>query len=201
MSKILVNIDGREVEAPAGMTVLEAAKQAGVVIPTLCNHEKLEPYGGCRLCTVEAEIHGRSKLVASCLYPVEKDLIVKTRTAQVDKIRKVLLELLLAHAPASEDLLTLAEEYGADKDRFQKESSFCIHCGLCVRYCAEIKKKEAVGFVDRGIAREISFIPEIASKECVNCKECFPLCPTEALQAAFVLTQALAFPTAEPAAE
>ncbi len=91
MSKILVNIDGREVEAPAGMTVLEAAKQAGVAIPTLCNHEKLEPYGGCRLCTVEAEIRGRSKLVASCLYPVEKDLIVKTRTAQVDKIRKVFI--------------------------------------------------------------------------------------------------------------
>jgi len=194
MSKILVVIDGREVEATKGMTVLDAAKEAGVVIPTLCYLEKLEPYGGCRLCTVEAEIRGRSKLVAACLYPVEKDLIVRTRSEKIDNIRKMLLELLLAHAPASEDLLALAEEYGADKDRFQKEPSFCIHCGLCVRYCAEIKKKEAVGFVDRGTTREISFIPEIAAKECSDCKECFPLCPTEALQAAFVLTQALAFP-------
>jgi NAD-dependent dihydropyrimidine dehydrogenase PreA subunit len=60
-----------------------------------------------------------------------------------------------------------------------------------VRYCAEVKKKNAVGFVDRGIRKEISFIPEIASKECWNCKECFPLCPTSALQAAYVLTEAL----------
>ena len=103
----------------------------------------------------------------------------------------MILELLLAHAPDAFDLQDLAKEYGADKDRFEKEASFCIHCGLCVRYCAEVKKKNAVGFVDRGIRKEISFIPEIASKECWNCKECFPLCPTEALQAAFVLTKAL----------
>jgi len=91
-------------------------------------------------------------------------------------------------------LQALAEEYGADKNRFAKEPSFCIHCGLCVRYCAEIKKKEAVGFVNRGTKREICFIPEIAAKECWNCKECFPLCPTEALQAAYLLVQAIAFP-------
>lgn len=200
MSKILVIIDGKEVEASKGTSILEAAKEAGVTIPTLCHNEKLEPYGGCRFCTVEAEIRGRTKLVAACLYPVEKDLIVRTRSEKVDKIRKMILELLLAHAPVSRDLLALAEEYGADKDRFQKEPSFCIHCGLCVRYCAEVKKKEAICFVDRGTSREISFIPEIASKECDNCKECFPLCPTEALQAAFVLTQALAFPSSlEPA--
>ena len=106
----------------------------------------------------------------------------------------MILELLLAHAPDSIELLNLAQEYGADKDRFEKESSFCIHCGLCVRYCAEIKKANAVGFLDRGTRREICFIPEIAAKECWNCKECFPLCPTSALQAAFVLAQALAFP-------
>lgn len=199
MSKILVIIDGREVEATEGMTILDAAKEIGIDIPTLCYYEKLAPYGGCRFCTVEAEIRGRTKLVASCLYPVEKDLIVRTRSEKVDKIRKMILELLLAHAPVSRDLTALAAEYGADKDRFQKESSFCIHCGLCVRYCAEIKKKEAITFVDRGTSREISFIPEIASKECSNCKECFPLCPTEALQAAFVLTQALAFPETAPA--
>jgi len=93
-------------------------------------------------------------------------------------------------------LQDLAQEYGADKDRFEKESSFCILCGLCVRYCAEVKKKNAVGFVGNGARREISFIPEIASKECINCKECFELCPTSYLQAAFVLTEALAFPRA-----
>jgi bidirectional [NiFe] hydrogenase diaphorase subunit len=194
MSEILLQIDGREVEAREGMTVLEAAQSAGISIPTLCYHEKLEPYGGCRICTVEVDVRGWTKLVVSCVYPVEQDLVVRTRSEKVDRIRKIILELLLAHAPDSVELQDLAQEYGADKDRFEKEASFCIHCGLCVRYCAEVKKKNAVGFVDRGTRREISFIPEIASKECWDCKECFPLCPTSALQAAFVLTKALISP-------
>jgi len=191
MGEILLQIDGRQVKATEGMTVLEAAQSAGIFIPTLCHHEKLEPYGACRICTVEVEVGGRTRLVVACVYPVEPDLVVRTRSEKVDRIRKMILELLLAHAPDSPKLLDLAQEYGADKDRFEKEASFCIHCGLCVRYCAEVKKKNAVGFVDRGTRREISFIPEIASKECWDCKECFPLCPTSALQAAYVLTEAL----------
>ncbi len=194
MSEILLQIDGKEVKATEGMTVLEAAQSAGIFIPMLCHHEKLEPYGGCRICTVEVEVRGWTKFVAACLYPVEQDLVVRTRSEKVDKIRKMILEFLLAHAPYSPHLQNLAQEYGADKDRFEKESSFCILCGLCVRYCAEVKKKNAVGFVDNGARREISFILEIASKECNSCKECFPLCPTSYLQAAFVLTEALAFP-------
>ena len=194
MSEILLQIDGKEVKAQEGMTVLEAARSAGIAIPTLCYHEKLEPYGGCRLCLVEVESRGLTRLVVSCVYPVEKNLAVRTRSEKIDRIRKMILQLLLAHAPDAFDLQDLAQEYGADKNRFEKEASFCIHCGLCVRYCAEVKKKNAVGFVDRGIRKEISFIPEIASKECWNCKECFPLCPTEALQAAYVLVEALAFP-------
>jgi NADH dehydrogenase/NADH:ubiquinone oxidoreductase subunit G len=195
MSEITLQIDGREVKAEEGMTILEAAQSAGISIPTLCHHEKLEPYGACRICTVEIEARGRTNLVAACLYLVEKDLVVRTRSEKVDKTRKVLLELMLAHAPDSAELQDLAQEYGADKARFEKESSFCILCGLCVRYCAEVKKANAIGFVDRGTRREIIFIPEIASKECWNCKECFPLCPTEALQATFLLTRALMSPS------
>jgi len=199
MSEITLQIDGKEVKAREGMTILEAAQSAGIFIPTLCHHEKLEPYGACRICTVEVETRGRTNLVAACLYPIEKNLVVRTRSAKVDKIRKMLLELMLARAPEAGALRELAQEYGADKDRFEKEPSFCILCGLCVRYCAEVKKKNAIGFIDRGTRREISFIPEIASKECWNCKECFPLCPTEALQAAYVLTGALtsSFPSFE----
>ena len=194
MSEILLEIDGKEVKATAGMTILEAAQSVGISIPTLCHHEKLEPFGGCRLCTVEVEVRGRTRLVVSCVYPVEEGLVVRTRTEKVERIRKTILELLLAHAPDSFVLQDLAREYGADRDRYEKEASFCIHCGLCVRYCAEVKKKYAVGFVDRGSKKEICFIPEIAAKECWDCKECFPLCPTEALQAAFVLTLALTSP-------
>jgi bidirectional [NiFe] hydrogenase diaphorase subunit len=195
MSEITLQIDGRKVEAKEGMTILEAAQSAGISIPTLCHHEKLEPYGACRICTVEIEARGRTNLVAACLYPVEQNLVVRTRSEKVDKTRKVLLELMLAHAPDAAELQDLAREYGADKARFEKESSFCILCGLCVRYCAEVKKKNAIGFVDRGTRREVIFIPEIASKECWDCKECFPLCPTEALQATFLLTKALMSPS------
>jgi bidirectional [NiFe] hydrogenase diaphorase subunit len=195
MSEILLQIDGVEVKAKEGMTILEAAQSAGIYIPTLCHHEKLQPYGACRICTVEAEAGGRTNLVAACVSPVQPNLVVRTRSEKVDKTRKILLEQFLAHAPDAPALQDLAQEYGADKDRFEKESSFCILCGLCVRYCAEVKKKNAVGFVDRGARREISFIPEIASKECWKCKECFPLCPTSYLQAAYHLTEALAFPS------
>ncbi len=193
MSKIILQIDGARIEAREGMTVLKAALSSGISIPTLCHHEKLEPFGGCRLCIVEVESRGWTKLVVSCVYPVEENLIVRTRSEKVDRIRKTILELLLAHAPDSPQLKTLAQEYGADRDRFEKEASFCIHCGLCVRYCAEVKKANALGFIDRGIRKEISFIPEIAAKACNDCKECFPLCPTSYLQAAYVLTEALAF--------
>ncbi len=194
MSEIQLQIDGMDVRAKDGMTLLEAAQSAGIFIPTLCHHEKLEPFGACRICIVEVEDRGWTKLVVSCVFPVADDLIVRTRSEKVDRIRKMILELMLAHAPDSPDLRELAGEYGADKDRFEKEASFCIHCGLCVRYCAEVKGKHAIGFVDRGMRKEISFVPEIAAKECWDCKECFPLCPTEALQAAYVLTQSLSTP-------
>jgi NADH dehydrogenase/NADH:ubiquinone oxidoreductase subunit G len=192
MSEILVTIDGKEVQVPESMTILDAARKAGISIPTLCHHEKLESYGACRVCTVEAEVNGRVSYVAACVRPVEKGLAIRTKSEKVNKIRRVLLEELLAHAPDSVELDSLAREYGADKNRFEKEASFCVLCGLCVRYCTEVKKKDAIGFVDRGARRAINFVPELAAKECWNCKECFPLCPTSALQAAYVLTEALA---------
>ena len=191
MSEILVQIDGKEVKATEGMTILEAAQGAGIHIPTLCHHEKLEPFGACRLCLVKVQVGNWSKHVVSCVYTVEENLVVTTRSPKIDKIRKMILELQLAHAPDSPELIAYAKEYGADRDRFDKDASFCIHCGLCVRYCAEVKKANAIGFIDRGVRKEISFIPEVAAKECWDCKECFELCPTEALQAAYVLVKSL----------
>ena len=194
MSDVVLQIDGKEVTASAGMTVLQAAQQAGIHIPTLCHHEKLEAYGGCRLCMVETEARGRKNYVVSCLYPVEKSLVVRTRSEKVDKIRRVIVEELMAHAPDAPELVRLAQEYGADRNRFDKEPSFCVLCGLCVRYCAEVKQKHVVGFMDQGPTREISFVPELAAKECWDCQECFALCPTSYAQAAYLLTEALAFP-------
>ncbi|MCK9382469.1 MAG: 2Fe-2S iron-sulfur cluster-binding protein [Sulfuritalea sp.] len=194
MTEIVLTIDGQEIKATAGMTVLQAAQKAGIYIPTLCHHEKLEAFGGCRLCMVEVEARGWTSYVVSCVYPVAKDIVVRTRSAKVDKIRKVLVEELMAHAPDAPELIRLAEEYGADRNRFERDASFCIVCGLCVRYCNEVKQKNAVGFIDNGARREISFIPEVAKDECWDCQECFTICPTSYAQAAYLLTEALAFP-------
>jgi len=192
MDKIPINIDGKEVKVKPGKTLLEASKLAGVKIPTLCYHELLKPFGACRLCMVEIEdSSGGRKLVASCVHPVIEPVKVLTRSLQVDLIRKVVLELMMTNAPDSPKIQELAKEYGAVRGRFETKSTFCVHCGLCVRYCEEVKGKNAIGFVERGMRKEISFVPEIALKECLNCKECFPLCPTSYLQTSFVLTQSL----------
>jgi NADH dehydrogenase/NADH:ubiquinone oxidoreductase subunit G len=107
-----------------------------------------------------------SRLVVSCVYPAEQGLMVKTRSEKIDRIRRTILELLMAHAPDSPVLKELAIEYGAQRNRFPAENSFCIHCGLCVRTCAEVVGRHAVGFIDRGIHRRISFLPEIALTAC-----------------------------------
>ncbi len=194
MTEINLTIDGKQVKAEAGMTVLDVARREDIYIPTLCHHEKLEAFGGCRLCMVEVESRGWTSYVVSCLYPVAKDIVVRTRSDKVDKIRKVLVEELMAHAPDAPELVNLAREYGADRDRFKKEASFCVLCGLCVRYCDEVKKKNAVSFFDNGAVRQIKFVAEIAKNECWDCQECFAICPTSYAQAAYLLTEALAFP-------
>ena len=86
MSEIVLTIDDKEVQVTAGMTLLQAAQQADIYIPTLCHHEKLEAFGGCRLCIVEVESRGWTSYVVSCLYPVAKDIIVRTRSPKVDKL-------------------------------------------------------------------------------------------------------------------
>ena len=177
METIKLEIDGKIVEAQEGMTLLWAARQAGIEIPTLCFDDRLASYGGCRLCTVEITKNGKTRFVASCVYPVENRLVVKTESERVIKIRKMLIELLLPLSPTG-PLEDLAQKYNVGKSRFPGEETQCILCGLCVRYCSEIKKANAVGFFGRGVEREIKFIPEVASKECPNCRQCFSLCPS-----------------------
>lgn len=176
MKKVHLNIDGKKVEAEEGMTILEAAKSVGIDIPTLCYHEKLAPYGACRLCTVEIAKNGRTKLVTSCVYNVEDGLTVKTKSPKVERIRKMLLELMLASAPV---LSELAAEYGVEKSRFASGVTQCILCGLCVRYCAEVKGANALTFVGRGKDRRVAFVDEVVNTGvCMDCRECFNVCPT-----------------------
>jgi bidirectional [NiFe] hydrogenase diaphorase subunit len=175
MSTMTLKIDGKSVKAEEGMTVLQAARNAGIGIPTLCTNDKLEPFGACRFCMVEVTKGKGTKLVASCCYPAEEGLIVKTNSERISKIRKVILELVLPMANSGA-LPDLAKKYGAKATRFPldegEEPSNCILCGRCVRYCAEVKKLDAIGFVGRGVGRKVELMPELGN-ECITCRECY----------------------------
>jgi len=181
---VTLEIDKKQVKAKEGMTVLQAAKEAGIEIPTLCYHEELKPYGACRVCSVEVEKGGRVRIVAACGYKVEEGLVVRTRSPRVDKIRRGIVELIAPTVMANKDVTgeikKLANEYGADIHRF--ESRFratpmrCILCGICVRYCDEVVGAHAIGFVGRGIDRRVVFFPEEA-KACIECRACADICP------------------------
>ncbi len=176
MENIKLEIDGKLVDVQKGMTLLQAARKVGIDIPTLCYDERLAPYGGCRLCTVEISSNGRTRLVASCVYTAENGLKVKTESERVIKIRKMILELLLPLCPTG-PIESLAKRYGVKKSRFPGKNRSCVLCGLCVRYCAEIKKADAIGFISRGVERDVAFLPEVASKLCPSCRECLAICP------------------------
>lgn len=207
MAEVSLIIDDTVVKADKGTTILEAARAAGIDIPTLCSNDKLAPYGACRLCTVEIKRGQQSQLVASCVYPVEEGLNVKTESAPVVKGRKMLLELLWARAPGIQALREYGIKYGisavrtgadygiipgisSTRTKFEIEPTFCLLCGLCVRYCNEVKRKDAIGFVGRGTEREVVFFPELAANGCSQCEDCYPLCPTGTLPLYYTLAEA-----------
>ena len=169
MNMVELEIDGQRIQAEEGTTILEAACAIGIDIPHICHEDRLEPFGACRLCLVEASRNGRTKLVASCAYPVESGLVVQTDTEEVRKVRRMILELLWPSLPG------LAAEYGLTGSRFDTGDTECNLCGLCVRYCADVKKKHVAYFRGRGIDREVAILPELG-KECVYCRECFDFC-------------------------
>jgi len=177
--KINLTIDDKKIETDDGDTILQVAKKIDIHIPTLCYNEKIKPHGACRLCLVEIEKRGRSKIVASCAYPAEEGLVVKTESPAVEKIRKNLVELYLALFPFNPEIKKLAKKYKLTRTRFKKENKYCILCGLCVRYCKEVKGYNAVGFVGRGTNKKVIFIPESSFfKYCEKCMECMNICPT-----------------------
>jgi len=169
MKTVRLEIDGKTVRAQEGTTILIAAESVGIEIPHMCHNDQLEPYGACRLCIVEIVNGTSKKLVASCVYPVEEGLVVETSSEKVQRIRRMILELAW---PLSQDI---AKKYGVTRSRFRTETSDCHLCGICVRYCSEVKKLNAVYFKGRGIEREIAFVPGFG-KECDSCQECFGFC-------------------------
>jgi NADH dehydrogenase/NADH:ubiquinone oxidoreductase subunit G len=178
MKKITLKINGREVTASEGTTLLQAAKAAGIDIPTLCAHDELEPAGVCRFCMVEIKKGAGSRLVTSCVYPVEKGLEVQTDSEKVNKARRMLVELLMPVAPSG-PIEAFAKQYGIEKSRFElddeEEPSNCSLCGLCVRYCEHVNAHYAVGFSGRGVNRKVVLMPD-KGDECVFCRRCYKIC-------------------------
>ena len=178
--KIRINGREQEVKAKEGSvpTILDAAKQFGIAIPTLCHHPALEPYGSCRLCAVEVEKKGRKRFVTACNYPLEEGLVVETGSEGVLAIRRMILELLAARCPGERRIQDLALEYGVTRPRFLLEDESCILCGLCHRVCGELVGVSAINAQNRGVLRDVDTPYAQLSEDCIACGACALVCPT-----------------------
>lgn len=176
-----ITIDGKPYQTEEEITVLEAAREMGIEIPTFCYHEALSPYGACRICVVEIKKGERTQLAASCMYPVEEGIEVTTNSEKVLKARRVIVELLLARSPNAKRIQELARQLGVDKPRFKLAEDKCILCGLCVRACEEIVGVSAISFVNRGAESEVKSPFMVASDVCIGCGTCVYVCPTGAI--------------------
>ena len=179
-------LDGKEVSAEKGEYLLAVARREGKKIPALCQHDGVEPVGACRLCVVEIgrpEWGDWTKLVTSCLYPVEEGLHVSTMSPQVVETRATILDMQLARCPNSDVIQGWAREYGIEKTSFpiRENGDNCILCDICVRVC-EAVGRNAIARTSRGIEKVIATPLEFdAERSCIGCLACAHACPTDAI--------------------
>jgi heterodisulfide reductase subunit A len=178
--KKLVNltIDGRSVEIEKNSTVLQAAHKLGIEIPTLCHVDWMEPYGACRLCSVEVIKGKRRRLVTACNYPVSDRIVIETINDRIRRVRAMIIELLLGRSSNVPLLQELGKQYGVEKSRFGEGTEGCILCGLCTRVCDEIVGVGAIAMDGRGIKRRVATPYDEESKTCIACGACAAVCPT-----------------------
>ena len=201
-----VKINNREYSVPANSTVLEAARYAGIDIPTLCYLKDINEIGACRLCLVE--VKGARGLAAACVYPVNEGMEILTNTPAIRKARKTNLELVLsAHKKkcltcirsTSCELQKLCLEYGVDEDHFQgnnnaypidnstasvvRDNEKCILCRRCVAACKNMQKIGVIGANDRGFDTHIAsaFEVKLGTTSCIGCGQCIVACPVGAI--------------------
>ena len=206
-------MDGMEITVEDGQTLLEAAREYGIDIPTICFHEATTANALCRICVVEVE--GQRVLQPACIVAAAKDMKVQTRSEKVIRARRTILEMLsstmdLSESPAIQNMI---QEYGADLNRFpgaeRRESqvkddnpmyirdySKCLLCWRCVQVCAEDAQYTfAINFNGRGFETQIGtfFDGTIPETSCVLCGQCVAVCPTGALKPKreFLLEQGL----------
>ena len=203
-----LTIDGQEAPFTPGETIYQVATRLGRRIPTLCYDERLEPFGGCRLCAVEVE--GVRNPVASCTAQASPGMVVHTATERVESLRRTLLEMVASENPtvqvdplrgyASQELGLLVERYQADTGRFAgaysgcskpedhnpfilRDYELCISCYRCVRVCAEREGDYAISVMNRGFQTRITteFDGLLEDSACTFCGQCIHTCPTGAL--------------------
>src|SRR5574342_519009 len=199
---LTLTIDGKEVVAEEGKTLLEVARENGMDIPTICFHEATTANGLCRMCVVEVE--GMRLLQPACIVKAGANMKVQTRSEKVIRSRRTILEMLASTMDLSDapEILTMMDEYGASMERFpdaeRRESdvkddnpmyirdySKCLLCWRCVQVCAEdAQYTYAINFERRGFETQIGtfFDKSIPETTCVLCGQCVGVCPTGALK-------------------
>ncbi len=205
MEMINCKVNGIAVSVPKGSTILEAARAAGVEIPTLCYMKKINEIGACRICVVEAT--GARGLVTACVYPASEGMEIKTNTEKVQKARKTTLELMLSthdkkclscSRSTNCELQKLCLEYGVDEAAFGgykpeyeldestphlvRDNNKCILCRRCIAVCKE-QYVSVIGANDRGIDTSVgsAFKVKLSETPCISCGQCVAVCPTGAL--------------------
>lgn len=202
-----LTINGMDVSARAEQTILDAAREAGISIPTLCHLDGLSEVGACRLCVVE--VKGSGRLLPACVTHVEERMEVTTQSDRLAKYRRMILELFFAErnhicsicvSNGACELQDLAQSQGlthiefpyryprlpvdSSHERFTMDHNRCILCTRCVRVCGEIEGAHTWGVMGRGVeARVITDLdqPWGTSDTCTNCGKCVQVCPTGAL--------------------